>query len=242
MPSERPIRRHRVAIVLIALVAGSTVARAETAVPERLRDVDRSALSATYAPGVFEPEYTPPAVGTYVLPVIRKVADHPLIDVEGRPTTLFTVTGGRLAVVAFVYTSCIEAVGCPVSHAVLHGLDRALAADPALAERVALVTLSFDPDRDTPAAMAALRALHDPQTDWRFATTRGGDELQRLLDDFDQPVAKLRYEDGVWSGLFRHVLKVFLVDTQHRVRAIYSTGFLNQALVLNDLRTLAAGR
>jgi hypothetical protein len=43
----------------------------------------------------------------------------------------------------------------------------------------------------------------------------------------------------VWSGLYRHVLKVFLVDGKHRVRAIYSTGFLNQVLVLNDLRTLA---
>lgn len=87
--------------------------------------------------------------------------------------------------------------------------------------------------------MAAQRTLHDPRADWRFFTTLGGAELDRLLADFDQPVAKLRYEDGVWSGLYRHVLKVFLVDAKHRVRAIYSTGFLNQALVLNDLRTLA---
>jgi hypothetical protein len=88
--------------------------------------------------------------------------------------------------------------------------------------------------------MASQRRLHDPRTDWRFATTRGGAELQSLLDDFDQPIAKLRYEDGTWSGLFRHVLKVFLLDGKHQVRAIYSTGFLDQALVLNDLKTLAA--
>lgn len=228
--------------VLIALLVAAGVAGAEEAVPERLQHVDRSTLSDTYAPGVFEPEYTPPAPGTYELPVIRKVGDHPLIDTDGRPTTLFTLTGDRLAVVAFIYTSCVEAVGCPVSHAVLHGLDRALGDDPALAKRVALVTLSFDPDRDTPEKMASQRKLNDPRTDWRFATTHGGAELQALLDDFDQPVAKLRFEDGTWSGLFRHVLKVFLLDGRHRVRAIYSTGFLNQALVLNDLKTLAAAR
>ena len=75
------------------------------------------------------------------------------------------------------------------------------------------------PDRDTPERMAAQRKLHDPRTDWRFATTNGGAPLQGLLDDFDQPVAKLRYEDGTWTGLYRHVLKVFLLDPQHRVRA-----------------------
>jgi cytochrome c peroxidase len=229
-----------VAAALIGIVTTSAgAAYAEPAEPDRLRGVDRGALVTTYAPGVFEPEYQPPAPGSYTLPVIAHVHDHPLLDADGKPTTLFALTGGRFAVVAFVYLSCVEALGCPMSHAVLHGLDRALADDPSLAPRVRLVTLSFDPERDTPEQMAAQRRLHDPKTDWRFATTANDAELRGLLDDFDQPVAKLRYEDGTWSGLFRHVLKVFLVDPQHRVRAIYSTGFLNQQLVLNDLKTLA---
>lgn len=234
------MHRADAALVALLILAAAPVAHAETAVPERLQSVDRSTLSYTYEPGVFEPQYTPPAPGTYALPVIARVEDHPLIDADGAATTLFALTADRLAVVAFIYTSCVEAVGCPVSHAVLHGLDRALADQPALAKRVTLVTLSFDPDRDTPAQMASQRRLHEPRTDWRFATTSGGVVLQRLLDDFDQPVAKLRYQDGAWTGLYRHVLKVFLLDGRHRVRAIYSTGFLNQALVLNDLKTLAA--
>ena len=222
-------------MVVLAAMAG-----AEDAAPERLHGVDPKALTTTYAPGIFEPEYEPPPPGSYTLPVIARVRDHPVVDADGAPTTLFALTGDRLAVVAFIYTTCVEAVGCPMSHAVLHQLDRALVAEPSLQRRVTLVTLSFDPERDTPARMAEQRALHEPQSTWRFATTRGGGELQALLDDFDQPVAKLRFEDGTWSGLFRHVLKVFLLDPEHRVRAIYSTGFLNQALVMNDLKTLAA--
>jgi cytochrome c peroxidase len=231
--------RGSVALVMLAL--GAAVARAETPDPERLQRVDKRSLTYTYEPGVFEPQYAPPAAGTYELPVIARIEDHPLVAADGTPTTLFALTSDRLAVVAFVYTSCVEAVGCPVAHAVLHRLDRALVDEPALARQVRLVTLSFDPDRDTPAQMAAQRKLHDPRTDWAFATTNGGAELQSLLDDFDQGVQKLRYEDGTWTGLYRHVLKVFLLDGRHRVRAIYSTGFLNQALVLNDLKTLAAG-
>lgn len=226
--------------IALGVVLCAAVAAAEPAAPERLQHADPTTLTDTYAPGAFEPSYTPPPPGSYELPVIRTVRDHSLLDADGKPTTLFAVTAGRVAVVAFVYLACVEAGGCPVSHAVLHGLDRALAADPALAKRVTLLTVSFDPDRDTTERMAEQRRLHAPRTDWAFLTTRGGAELDRLLADFDQTVAKLRYEDGVWSGLYRHVLKVFLLDGAHRVRAIYSTGFLDRALVLNDVNTLVA--
>jgi hypothetical protein len=35
---------------------------------------------------------------------------------------------------------------------------------------------------------------------------------------------------------------VFLLDGENRIRNIYSVGFLNPTLVLNDLRTLALER
>lgn len=200
--------------------------------------MDPADAGYTYGVGAFKPEYTPPPPGSYALPPIDTVSDHPLVDAAGKPTHLFALTRDRLAIVAFVYTTCTDALGCPVSFAVLHALDRVLAADPTLARQVRLITISFDPDRDVPARMASMRRLHQPRSDWRFVTTRGEAELAPLLADFDQPVAKLRYEDGAWTGLFRHVLKVFLVDHQHRVRNVYSTGFLDASLVLNDVRTV----
>jgi cytochrome c peroxidase len=192
----------------------------------------------TYSVGRFAPEYILPDPGTYSLPVIRRVSDHSLIDASGRETSLFALKGNRAAVVAFVYMNCAEGTGCPFSMAVLHRLDSELAADRNLSGRVVLLTISFDPDRDTPERLAELRELHHPKSDWRFATTSGQAELQPLLADFDQSVAKLHFPDGRWSGLFRHVLKVFLLDEQNRVRNIYSVGFLDSDLVLTDLRTL----
>jgi len=226
-----------VAAVVAALVA--PVGAAEVAHPERLRGVDARELGYTYAVGGFVPEYEPPAPGSYELPVVATVHDHALLDSDGRATTLFALKRDRLAVVAFVYTSCIEAAGCPVSMAVLHGLDAALAEDPDLKRAVTLVALSFDPERDTPERMELTRRSHAPRADWHFATTAGPAALDPLLLDFGQPVAKLRFPDGEWSGLFRHVLKVFLLDRTHRVRNVYSAGFLHVRLVLNDLRTLA---
>ena len=229
----------RVAAALAAgILALVGTCAAEEAASDRLHGVDPAEAGYTYGVGVFRPEYTPPPAGSYALPAIATVSDHPLVDPAGKPTRLFALTGDRLAVVAFVYTTCTDAQGCPVSFAVLHGLDRALAADPDLARHVRLITISFDPERDTPARMAAVRRLHGPRSDWRFATTRDEAELAPLLADFDQPVAKLRYDDGAWTGLFRHVLKVFLLDRRHRVRNVYSTGFLDAKLVLNDVRTV----
>jgi len=228
--------RGRRSLAAAGLLLAATAARAGD--DARLRAVDSAELTYTYAVGGFAPEYTPPAPGSYALPPIATVTDHALVDADGRPTTLFALTRGRLAVVAFVYTTCIEATGCPLSLAVLHRLDRAIVGDRDLARRVTLVTISFDPERDTPARMAVMRSFHSPASEWRFATTRDEAELRPLLADFDQPVAKLRFEDGAWTGLFRHVLKVFLLDGQSQVRNVYSVGLLDATLVLTDLRTL----
>jgi cytochrome c peroxidase len=231
--------RAAAAMVAVALIGAAAPAPAGevAAAAERLRSVDAAALSYTYGVGSFTPEYTPPAAGSYALPVIDTVADHPLLGADGRPTTLFALLGDRVAVVAFIYTTCVEAAGCPLSMAVLHKIDRALAADPELGRRVCLLTISFDPERDTPQRLTEIRELVAPRATWRFATASSGAELEPLLADFGQPVAKLRFPDGQWSGLFRHVVKVFLVDGARRVRNVYSVGFLNPALVLNDVRT-----
>lgn len=188
--------------------------------------------------GASAPAYELPAPGSYELPVIDRIEDHIVLDTEGRPRNLFQLKDGRLALIAFVYSGCAEAEGCPLASAVLRRLDRELAAEPELARRVRLVSLSFDPARDTPSRMAEVRRAHEPRTDWAFLTTASEDALEPILADFGQQIGKLRWEDGSWSGLFRHVLKVFLLDEQNRVRNIYSSGFLDAALVLTDVRTL----
>ena len=199
---------------------------------------EQSDVAYTYGVGTFAPAYAPPPPGTYELPPIQSVSDHAVLVEGGDPATLLGLKHDRLAIVAFVYTTCVEAAGCPVSTAVLHRLDRAIADDPELRDAVVLLSVSFDPERDTPARMAKERALHEPRGDWRFITTRDETALAPLLADFGQGVAKLRRPDGEWTGLFRHVLKVFLVDRVNRVRNVYSVGFLHAELVLNDLRTV----
>jgi cytochrome c peroxidase len=222
------------ALAAVLLPALAAVAAEPPARPP-LRHDD---VAYTFGVGPFTPTFAPPLAGTYELPPIDTVQDHAVLDSDGTATTLGGLIGDRLAVVSFIYGSCPEATGCPIGTAALHRLDRLLAADPALGREVTLITVSFDPARDTPERMAAMRRLHAPASDWRFVTTRDDAMLRPLLDDYGQTVSALRYPDGTPTGVFRHVLKVFLVDRARRIRNVYSVGFLHPDLVLNDLRTV----
>src|SRR5262245_59366007 len=185
-----------------------------------------------------QPQFTPPPPGTYTLPVIDTVQDHGLLDATAKQVSLFNLTAGKVAVISFMYTACADIGGCPLAAAVLQQVDSLLRTRPALAEHVVLLSVSFDPERDTPARLTEVREVLAPHSDWHFLTSATPDALHALLADFHQPVAQLWQADGSWSGLFRHVLKVYLLDPQHHIRNIYSTGLFDARLVLNDIETV----
>lgn len=185
-------------------------------------------------------QFEPPAPGTYELPPIQRVARHELLDPDGDTSALLPLADGEVCVVSFIYRSCADSGGCPMALAVLKRLDAELAERPEVAARARLVTVSFDPERDTPEAMGELARNLAPRTRWTFLTPASPAALAPVLDDYGQDVRPLASELGQPSGQLGHVLKVFLVDSDHRVRNIYSTGFLRADLLLNDILTLLA--
>jgi len=183
--------------------------------------------------------YAAPDAGSYELPAIDHVGQHQLLGTSGKPEPLLMLKHGELAVISFVYLNCGEA--CPLATALLHLLDGELAKYPELSRKVELVTVSFDPARDTPAAMRELRERLAPQGRWRFLTGANQATLRPVLTDFGQDAVWARGEANATNSL-RHVLKIFVVDANGDVRQIYSTGFLDMRLVLADLRTLLAAK
>ena len=181
--------------------------------------------------------YAAPPPGSYELPPIDRVGQHRLLGTSGESEPLLALADGELALISFVYLNCGEA--CPLATALLHRLDGELASQPDLARRVELVTVSFDPARDTPAAMRKLRKRLAPKGRWRFLTSANDAALRPVLADFGQDAVWIPGEENAPDAL-RHVLKVFVVDPEGAIRQIYSTGFLDVRLVLADLRTLLA--
>jgi cytochrome oxidase Cu insertion factor (SCO1/SenC/PrrC family) len=217
---RRGAARLVAAAVVAALAAGPAAAHES-----------RAAGEAGYAP-----RFEPPAAGSYELPVIRRVQERELLGAEGRPEPLLALQPGRVAFVGFVYLSCPDA--CPASTSTLQRLARSVEADPELRGRVRLVTVSFDPRRDDPGRMARLGESLAAPASWRFLTAADPAALRPVLDDFGQDVVPVVGEGGEDTGLLRHVLKIFLVDSRGGVRNVYSSGFLDARLLVNDALTV----
>jgi cytochrome oxidase Cu insertion factor (SCO1/SenC/PrrC family) len=113
----------------------------------------RTAEPVVRAPGYAALTFEPPAPGSYALPALGPAADGRVLDAEGRPTRLHELYEDRFVVLSFIYTSCPDVNGCPLAGFVLRQLQKRLAADPALAGDVRLISLSFDPLTDTPERM-----------------------------------------------------------------------------------------
>lgn len=191
------------------------------------------------APGYAELEFIPPAAGSYALPSMGLAADGPVLGTDGATGQLHDHIGGKVTVLSFIFTTCNDVNGCPLATYVMSGVQNAVLEDPALAQQVRLVSFSFDPELDTPAALGRYGDQFRQQDfDWVFLTTASQEALQPTLDAYDQWVIRDYDAEGNYLGTMSHVLRVYLIDAERRIRNIYSTSFLHADTVVNDLRTL----
>ena len=186
------------------------------------------------APGYGPLQFEPPLPGSYALPPLGVAADGDLLDSRGRATKLHELLDGRIAVLSFIYTTCSDINGCPLATHVLRGVQDRLLDAPGLSGHVRLISLSFDPVRDTPTVLARYSSyFRAPGFDWRFVTTRSQAELAPVLDAYGQWVIR-----DPEQGALSHLLRVYLIDRERRIRNIYSVSFLHTDTLLNDIRTL----
>lgn len=187
-----------------------------------------------------EHDYDPPLPGSYLLPVIKQAGGGRLVDSKGKSIELSDLTRGRITVLSFIYTRCAAGRACPYATNVLGQLHLASADDPNLVGKMRLVSLSFDPDYDTPQRLASYaEAVRDTDRgcEWDFATAKSAAELTTILDAYGQAVNK-RADPLDPEGPLYHVLRVFLIDSEGRIRNIYSSATLDPRLVLADVKTL----
>ena len=186
-------------------------------------------------------EFVPPPPGSYKLQNIQRVSDAVLLDSTGHTVRLAALTQGKITLLTFFYTYCVDPLGCPFAHTTLANLRDRVRADRALAGRVRFVSVSFDPTHDKPETIASYgREFNiDPQFEWRFLTAGRVAELLPVLDDFGQDVSVDIDESGHATRTLHHMLKMFLIDAHGEVREIYSLAFLQPQVMFNDIKTLA---
>lgn len=191
------------------------------------------------APGYLPLTFTPPQPGSYQLPQLGQAGDGRVLDSDNQPYQLHDLLGDKVVILSFIYTTCSDVNGCPLATAVLHKLKSRLQREVGLSEHLRLLTLSFNPQHDTPAAMQAYgQELQGSGVDWRFLTTASDADLQPLLRAYPQNIQKVYNANGEFSGSFAHNLRVYLIDQHKQVRNIYNTTFLHTDTLINDVKTL----
>jgi cytochrome c peroxidase len=193
------------------------------------------------APGYGDLGYELPAVGSYALPPLGHATDGEVLDVDGKPRWLYDLYGDSYVLLAFIYSSCSDVNGCPLTSHVFYQIKAAMKKDPEIAQHLKLISLSFDPETDTPEVMALYSnnfRYAGNQGEWQFVTTASEQNLAPILKAYNQDIQREYTSDGRYTGAYSHLLRVFLIDPERRIRNIYSVAFLHQGLILNDFKTL----
>jgi protein SCO1/2 len=185
-------------------------------------------------------DYDPPVAGSYALPVIKVAPDGAIIDSDSKSLNLRQLTHERITVLSFIYTRCAAPKACPYAAGVLSQLHTLSASDKELATNMRLVSLSFDPDYDTPQRLAEYsEAMRDDKSgcEWQFVTAKSHAALDSILRSYGQAVDQ-RSNPNDPQGPLYHILRVFLIDRAGGIRNIYSPATLDPRLVLADVKSL----
>lgn len=141
----------------------------------------------------------------------RLVPPLPLQTADGRHTS-FAELRGRWLLVDFIYTRCMSY--CSVQGSEFARLQRQLT-DPITTGKVVLLSVSFDPARDDPAALASYQRQHgDHGAGWIAARPLDQADLAALMQVF----GVVAVPDGL--GGYVHNAAIAVVDPEGRLVAI----------------------
>lgn len=180
-----------------------------------------------------EPAAMPAAAFVAPLAPGDELPQTALTDQSGATFSLDQWRGSAVAI-TFIYIRCPLPQYCPMLDRRFGETQRAVAADPALAGRARLLSVSFDPEADTPARLSAHaeRLGADPAV-WRFATAPV-DVVERFAAQFGVNV--IREADGTIT----HNMRTVVAGPDGRVVGVHSGADWTPADIVADLRRALA--
>lgn len=175
----------------------------------------------------------PAAAGIELLRPGDRAPDATLMDQDGKPIALKNFAG-TAAAITFIYTRCPLPQFCPLMDRRFAEAQELAATDPALAGRVRLLSVSFDPKFDRAAVLrrhaAALKA--DPKV-WTFATAEEA-VVDRFAARFGVNVIREQ------NDTITHNLRTAVIDGSGRVTAFLDSNAWTAADLIRELKAALA--
>jgi protein SCO1/2 len=162
------------------------------------------------------------------LAVIRNAPDFTLIDAAGQQVRLMDLRG-RVVLIAFIYTGCQAA--CPLLSHRMALLQARLKKAGLSADRVRLLSITVDPERDSAAVLAHYAGKFNAGAGWHFLR-ESPERLLPVLTAYDEWSTRLA------NGELDHPARLHLIDPTGRVREIYSLAFFDERQAFADIVAL----
>jgi protein SCO1 len=214
---------------LAALKPGDLITSTLVVVPNDayLKDVKK----VGEAPLAASPSSAPSAsAGFELLKPGEPVPDVPMVDQEGRKTSLASLKG-QTVVLTFIYTQCPLPTFCPLMDRHFVTIQDRLKGDPALS-KVHLATVSFDPVTDTPAVLKKHAAQLGADTSrWTFFTG-DRDDIDRFASRFGVTIAR----DLTDPKNITHNLRTVIIDADGKLVKAYTGNEWTPDQILADLK------
>ncbi len=161
------------------------------------------------------------------------VPDGAFVDQNGRKIA-FTAFRGNTVVLTFIYTRCPLPTFCPMMDRHFVTLQEHMKTDAAL-KRVRLVTVSFDPTRDTPAVLRAhAKELGADLRTWTFLTGTPKD-----IDDFSGKFGVFVVRNPNDQRDITHNLRTAVIGPDGLIKKIYTGNEWTPDDILMDLKPVA---
>lgn len=155
------------------------------------------------------------------------VPDFTLTERSGQPATLAQLKG-KIWVADFFYTTCPGP--CPMLTSRLSDLHKSLAGHP----DVRLVSISSDPEKDTPEVLRAYAKQFGASDRWLFLTGPKADIYKLANEGLKVGLS----EDPKAAEPITHSTKLLLVDRAGTVRGLYDGLAGDTRRLLADIRRL----
>lgn len=150
---------------------------------------------------------------------------------------------GKAALVGFIYTHCPDV--CPMLTARMKQLQDRLRDEGLLQSKAVLLSISVDPERDTPEVLAQYALQFGADTaSWHFLTGELDTVRQTVVEGFQVGMTRSgagRHASHAAAGQeynVSHSGRLVLVDPQGRIRAYYDGESLDLDRVVADVRSL----
>ncbi|CAM4317700.1 protein SCO1/2 [Paenibacillus endophyticus] len=144
------------------------------------------------------------------LPVLQAAPAFEMNDIDGKPVSLES-TNGKARIVYFYFANCPDV--CPPTTFLLSQVQDQLEAEGKLGKSADLISITFDPERDTPDAIRDFAKRHFADTSsWHFL--RGDEEASTLQLARDFGVAVIKEKDGSYT----HMNVITIVDKDGQIR------------------------